>query len=81
MFLDFLFFIFVRVGIDVPTIEVRFEHLSVETETHVGSRALPTFFNFFVNKLEVTISKHIEHSLLLLITQEIFVFNHFFIFV
>uniref|UniRef100_A0A2N9HXZ1 ABC transporter domain-containing protein n=1 Tax=Fagus sylvatica TaxID=28930 RepID=A0A2N9HXZ1_FAGSY len=41
-----------RVGIDIPTIEVRFEHLSVEAETHVGSRALPTLFNFFVNILE-----------------------------
>ncbi|XP_061973701.1 pleiotropic drug resistance protein 1-like [Populus nigra] len=41
-----------RVGIHVPTIEVRFEHLNVEAEAYVGSRALPTFFNYSVNMLE-----------------------------
>uniref|UniRef100_A0A7N2LLZ3 Uncharacterized protein n=1 Tax=Quercus lobata TaxID=97700 RepID=A0A7N2LLZ3_QUELO len=45
-----------RVGIDVPTIVVRFEHLSVEAETHVGSRALPTLFSFFFNILEDVLS-------------------------
>ncbi|KAK7822380.1 pleiotropic drug resistance protein 1 [Quercus suber] len=41
-----------KVGIDLPTIEVRFEHLNVEAEAHVGGRALPTFFNFGVNIVE-----------------------------
>ncbi|XP_011072266.2 pleiotropic drug resistance protein 1 isoform X2 [Sesamum indicum] len=41
-----------RVGINLPTIEVRFEHLNVETEVHVGNRALPSFKNFFINILE-----------------------------
>ncbi|XP_027344150.1 pleiotropic drug resistance protein 1-like isoform X3 [Abrus precatorius] len=41
-----------RVGICIPTIEARFEHLNVEAEAYVGSRALPTFFNFIVNTLE-----------------------------
>ncbi|KAL6296586.1 hypothetical protein ACE6H2_004728 [Prunus campanulata] len=41
-----------RVGLDIPTIEVRFEHLSVEAEAYVGGRALPTIFNFCVNILE-----------------------------
>ncbi|XP_041014876.1 pleiotropic drug resistance protein 1-like [Juglans microcarpa x Juglans regia] len=41
-----------RVGIPLPTIEVRFENLKVEAEAHVGSRALPTFLNFSVNILE-----------------------------
>ncbi|KAI6671954.1 hypothetical protein NL676_006839 [Syzygium grande] len=41
-----------RVGIDVPTIEVRFEHLNVEAEAHEGSRALPTLINFCTNILE-----------------------------
>ncbi|XP_030526171.1 pleiotropic drug resistance protein 1-like isoform X2 [Rhodamnia argentea] len=41
-----------RVGIDIPTIEVRFEHLNVEAEAHEGSRALPTFINFSTNILE-----------------------------
>lgn len=42
-----------RVGLDMPTIEVRFEHLTVETEAYVGSRALPTMFNFSANMFEV----------------------------
>ncbi|CAA2982116.1 Pleiotropic drug resistance 1 [Olea europaea subsp. europaea] len=41
-----------RVGIDLPTIEVRFEHLNIGAEVYVGSRALPTFFNFFADVLE-----------------------------
>ncbi|KAK7336923.1 hypothetical protein VNO77_17476 [Canavalia gladiata] len=41
-----------RVGIDLPTIEVRFQHLNVEAEVHVGTRALPTFSNFMVNIVE-----------------------------
>lgn len=35
-----------RVGIEVPTVEVRFEHLSVEAEVYVGDRALPSLLNF-----------------------------------
>ncbi|KAJ7962916.1 Pleiotropic drug resistance ABC transporter [Quillaja saponaria] len=42
-----------RVGIDMPTIEVRYEHLNVEAEAHVGSRALPTFINFSVGIFEI----------------------------
>ncbi|RYR03043.1 hypothetical protein Ahy_B06g081876 isoform C [Arachis hypogaea] len=38
-----------RVGITLPTIEVRFEHLKVEAEVHLGTRALPTFANFILN--------------------------------
>ncbi|KAK2651448.1 hypothetical protein Ddye_011304 [Dipteronia dyeriana] len=41
-----------RVGIDLPKIEVRFEHLNIEAEAYVGSRALPTFFNFSINIIE-----------------------------
>nr|QVT92295.1 ABC transporter [Salvia miltiorrhiza] len=41
-----------RVGLDLPTIEVRYEHLSVDAEAYVGGRALPTVFNFIVNILE-----------------------------
>lgn len=47
-------YIICRVGIKNPTIEVRFEHLNIEAETHVGSRALPTFLNFTANIVEVT---------------------------
>jgi hypothetical protein len=45
--------VYIRVGIDLPTIEVRFEHLNIEAEAHVGSRSLPTFTNFMVNIVEV----------------------------
>ena len=45
-----------RVGIDIPTIEVRFEHLNVEAEAYVGSRAMPTFLNFAINLVEVNLS-------------------------
>ncbi|XP_019426185.1 PREDICTED: pleiotropic drug resistance protein 1-like isoform X1 [Lupinus angustifolius] len=41
-----------RVGINLPTIEVRFENLNIEAETHVGGRAMPTFTNFMVNIVE-----------------------------
>ncbi|CAI8614417.1 unnamed protein product [Vicia faba] len=45
-----------RVGIDLPTIEVRFDHLNIEAEAHVGSRSLPTFTNFMVNIVEVLLN-------------------------
>ncbi|KAF8009149.1 hypothetical protein BT93_J0209 [Corymbia citriodora subsp. variegata] len=41
-----------RVGIDIPTVEVRFEHLNVEAEAHEGNRALPTVINFCINFVE-----------------------------
>ncbi|XP_023526225.1 pleiotropic drug resistance protein 1-like isoform X1 [Cucurbita pepo subsp. pepo] len=41
-----------RVGIEFPTIEVRFEQLNVEADVHVGSRALPTVVNFTLNMVE-----------------------------
>ncbi|KAM0933390.1 putative ABC-type sulfate transporter [Dioscorea sansibarensis] len=40
-----------RVGIDNPTIEVRFENLKIDAEAYVGNRGLPTFTNFFTNKI------------------------------
>ncbi|KAK1362999.1 hypothetical protein POM88_038560 [Heracleum sosnowskyi] len=41
-----------RVGIDLPQIEVRFAHLKIEAEAHVGSRALPSFMNFCIGIVE-----------------------------
>ncbi|KAI4329293.1 hypothetical protein L6164_021576 [Bauhinia variegata] len=41
-----------RVGIETPTVEVRFEQLNVEAEAFLGSRALPSFINFGVNIVE-----------------------------
>ncbi|KAG6383670.1 hypothetical protein SASPL_156567 [Salvia splendens] len=34
-----------KVGISLPTVEVRFEHLTVEADCFVGDRALPTLIN------------------------------------
>jgi len=41
------------VGIVLPTIEVRFEHLKADAEVHVGSRGLPTIQNSVTNIFEV----------------------------
>ncbi|KAG9452653.1 hypothetical protein H6P81_005557 [Aristolochia fimbriata] len=41
-----------RVGIESPTIEVRYQHLNIEATAHVGSRALPSNLNFVYNVLE-----------------------------
>ncbi|XP_042498756.1 pleiotropic drug resistance protein 1-like [Macadamia integrifolia] len=41
-----------QVGIEIPTIEVHFEHLYIEAEAYVGSRAVPTLPNFSLNMLE-----------------------------
>ncbi|CAN1308015.1 ABC transporter G family member 39 [Linum perenne] len=41
-----------RVGIKIPKIEVRYEHLSIEGEVHVGSRALPSLLNAAINTIE-----------------------------
>ncbi|KAG6516766.1 pleiotropic drug resistance protein 2-like [Zingiber officinale] len=41
-----------RVGLELPKIEVRYENISVEADVHVGSRALPTLWNFTMNILE-----------------------------
>ncbi|KAK1434148.1 hypothetical protein QVD17_11066 [Tagetes erecta] len=34
-----------KVGITLPTVEVRFQNLSVEADCHIGDRALPTLIN------------------------------------
>ncbi|KAL5994754.1 ABC transporter G member 39 [Asimina triloba] len=43
-----------RVGIHLPTIEVRYENLTVGAEAYIGSRGLPTVLNFTFNMLEVS---------------------------
>jgi len=42
-----------RVGIDMPTIEVRFQNLEAAAEVRVGSSGLPTVLNSIVNTVEV----------------------------
>ncbi|GAV87304.1 hypothetical protein CFOL_v3_30730, partial [Cephalotus follicularis] len=41
-----------RVGIKLPAIEVRFEHLNVEAEAYARSRALPTLIISSINIVE-----------------------------
>ncbi|KAF3332890.1 pleiotropic drug resistance protein 3-like isoform X3 [Carex littledalei] len=43
---------FDRVGIELPTIEVRYENLTIDAETHVGNRGLPTVLNATMNTIE-----------------------------
>ncbi|KAJ0522531.1 putative ABC-type maltose transporter [Helianthus annuus] len=45
-----------RVGIDLPTIEVRFENVTVEADVKTGSRALPSFINFHIDLYEMFLS-------------------------
>ncbi|KAK2974340.1 hypothetical protein RJ640_021196, partial [Escallonia rubra] len=40
------------VGINLSTIQIRFEHLNVEAKAYAGSRSLPTSLNFNINILE-----------------------------
>jgi hypothetical protein len=42
-----------RVGIELPTIEVRYEQLTVEADVIVAGRALPTLWNAATNFLQV----------------------------
>ncbi|XP_009628925.1 pleiotropic drug resistance protein 2-like [Nicotiana tomentosiformis] len=46
-----------RVGIEIPKIEVRFEHLCIDGDTYVGSRALPTLWNASINFVEGFLEK------------------------
>nr|QVT92310.1 ABC transporter [Salvia miltiorrhiza] len=46
-----------RVGINLPTVEVRFEKMSVDALTYVGTRALPTLPNFAANIFEGLLTK------------------------
>ncbi|KAH0943589.1 hypothetical protein HID58_003226 [Brassica napus] len=41
-----------RVGIKLPTVEVRFEKLTIEADCHIGKRALPTLPNVALNIAE-----------------------------
>jgi ABC-type methionine transport system permease subunit len=59
------------VGIVTPKIEVRFEHLSVEGDAYVGTRALPTLVNVAVNKIEV-----VPFVILIISADNLFQFDH-----
>ncbi|MQM18092.1 hypothetical protein Taro_051077, partial [Colocasia esculenta] len=42
----------VRVGLEVPKVEVRFKNLTVSADVHIGGRALPTLANCVLNIFE-----------------------------
>jgi hypothetical protein len=42
-----------KVGIEMPTIEVRYENVSIDADCYVGNRALPTLWNNTQNFFEV----------------------------
>ncbi|GLT66274.1 hypothetical protein SLA2020_386460 [Shorea laevis] len=44
-----------NVGIQLPTVEVRFKHLNIEADCHIGTRALPTLPNVARNIAESAI--------------------------
>ncbi|KAF7843397.1 ABC transporter G family member 36 [Senna tora] len=41
-----------KVGITLPTVEVRFQNLTIEADAYIGSRALPTLPNVAMNLIE-----------------------------
>lgn len=41
-----------KVGIELPTVEVRFENFTIDAKCHVGGRALPTLWNVVRNFVE-----------------------------
>lgn len=43
----------IRVDIEIPKVEVRYEKLYVEGDAFNGSRALPTLLNSTMNVIEV----------------------------
>ncbi|KAL7162523.1 hypothetical protein ACSBR2_042921 [Camellia fascicularis] len=45
-----------KVGINLPTVEVRFEHLNIEADCYIGNRALPTLANATRNMAESALS-------------------------
>ncbi|XP_020587828.1 ABC transporter G family member 42-like [Phalaenopsis equestris] len=60
-----------QVGIQLPTVEVRFEKLNVEGECRIGRRALPTLLNTAINvadlafrKIGGSLTKHTKLSIL-----------------
>ena len=50
-----------RVGMEIPSVEVRFENLTVESSVFVGSRALPSVLNAYRNFVEVCLAILPQH--------------------
>lgn len=47
-----------RVGLEVPSIEVRFRNLTIGADVQSGTRALPTLINYTRDALEVHTPVH-----------------------
>jgi len=63
----------------LPEIEVRYEHLIIEADTYIGSRALPTFINFITNFLEVKyLKENLDFESQFSLTKKMFV-TYFFV--
>jgi hypothetical protein len=60
-----MLFLWIRVDIEIPKVEVRFEKLCVEGDAFNGSRALPTLVNSTMNAIEVILALSIFVSKLL----------------
>jgi hypothetical protein len=46
------------VGIQLSTVEVRFEDLDIEAEVFLGARSLPSVTNRFIDYIQVPHSQH-----------------------
>jgi len=54
---------FCSVGILLPEIEVRYEHLNIDATAYVGGRALLTLINYTANMIEAVLgSLHLYNS-------------------
>ncbi|XP_010273226.1 PREDICTED: pleiotropic drug resistance protein 1-like [Nelumbo nucifera] len=51
-----------RVGITLPEVEVRYEHLNVGAEVYVGRRAMPTLLNSSLNMVESILSSFMMYK-------------------
>ncbi|MCL7036322.1 hypothetical protein MKW94_007387 [Papaver nudicaule] len=51
-----------RAGIKLPEVEVRYNHLNIDTDVYVGGRAMPTLLNSIFNLIESVISSLPMHK-------------------
>ncbi|KAK3226770.1 hypothetical protein Dsin_006632 [Dipteronia sinensis] len=52
----------IKNGYWTPKMEVRYENLTVEGDVNVGSRALPTLINLYLNNIETQLEGKKESS-------------------
>jgi len=59
-----------RAGIEVPKIEVRYTNLTVSADVLIGSRALPTLFNYTRDALEVNFCVIIKLNFIFVLVRD-----------